>query len=229
MHEIDRSNTDAGRTQSPGGSAEAQLVLTTLVVGLAVVGSPVAGGPRPTRRADHVKTTQGYVIGNINGQKAGSRPAPTTSPWRRRSFPPRPVSASAPRPCDLERRRQLYVRRPDVLAQARPARRRIAGKNHSRRASHRYNAGVAADRPAPVASAPTTAGGRMSYLRFEDQADGVHVFFDDVTDAGPVGTVATFNETDIATLGRTSAHHIRFAIDFVPGPATTSSGSTSTA
>ena len=28
-------------------------------------------------------------------------------------------------------------------------------------------------------------GGRMSYLRFEDQADGVHVFFDDATDPGP--------------------------------------------
>src|SRR5579863_6008243 len=49
-------------------------------------------------------------------------------------------------------------------------------------------------------------GGRMSYLRFEDQADGVHVFFDDVTDAGPIGTVATFNEHDIATLSRGSAH-----------------------
>ena len=26
----------------------------------------------------------------------------------------------------------------------------------------------------------------MSYLRFDDQADGIHVFFDDVTDAGPL-------------------------------------------
>ena len=61
------------------------------------------------------------------------------------------------------------------------------------------------------------AGGRMSYLRFEDQADGVHVFFDDVTDNGPVGTTATFNEHDIATLSRTQAHTVRFAIDFKPG------------
>ncbi len=30
------------------------------------------------------------------------------------------------------------------------------------------------------------SGARMSYLRFEDQADGVHVFFDDVTDTGPL-------------------------------------------
>jgi hypothetical protein len=60
-------------------------------------------------------------------------------------------------------------------------------------------------------------GGRMSYLRFEDQPDGVHVFFDDVTDPGPLGTVATFNEHDIATLDRAHAHTIRFSIDFVPG------------
>jgi hypothetical protein len=31
-------------------------------------------------------------------------------------------------------------------------------------------------------------GARVSYLRFEDQLDGVHVFFDDATDPGPVGT-----------------------------------------
>lgn len=62
------------------------------------------------------------------------------------------------------------------------------------------------------------SGARMSYLRFEDQSDGVHVFFDDVTDSGPLGTVANFNETDIATLTRTSAHTIRFSIDFKTGP-----------
>ena len=58
----------------------------------------------------------------------------------------------------------------------------------------------------------------MSYLRFEDRTDGVHVFFDDVTDNGPIGTVATFNETDIATLSRATAHSIRFEIDFKNGP-----------
>src|SRR5579871_5090343 len=61
-------------------------------------------------------------------------------------------------------------------------------------------------------------GGRMSYLRFEDQADGVHVFFDDVTDNGPVGTAATFTEHDIATLSRTSAHTVKITIDFNAGP-----------
>ena len=62
------------------------------------------------------------------------------------------------------------------------------------------------------------SGARMSYLRFEDQADGVHVFFDDVNNPGPVGTVSNFTDTDIATLSRDRAHSIRFSITFKPGP-----------
>ena len=62
------------------------------------------------------------------------------------------------------------------------------------------------------------SGGRMSYLRFEDLANGVHVFFSDVTDSGPYYTLATFNETDIATLSRTEAHTIGFSIHLIPGP-----------
>jgi hypothetical protein len=61
-------------------------------------------------------------------------------------------------------------------------------------------------------------GSRVSYLRFEDQADGVHVFFDDVTDPGPFPTVANFNETDIATIKRGVAHLVLMSIDFKPGP-----------
>jgi hypothetical protein len=61
-------------------------------------------------------------------------------------------------------------------------------------------------------------GSRMSYLRFDDMADGIHVFFDDVTDPGPLGTVATFNETDIGTISR-SPHTIKLTMDTVDGPA----------
>jgi hypothetical protein len=61
-------------------------------------------------------------------------------------------------------------------------------------------------------------GSRMSYLRFEDQADGVHVFFVDVTNPGPLPTVSDFNETDIATLSRTRAHSAEFDIHFKDGP-----------
>jgi uncharacterized protein YkwD len=64
------------------------------------------------------------------------------------------------------------------------------------------------------------SGGRMSYLRFEDQNDGVHVFFDDVQQPGLClfPGCANFVETDIATLSRTRSHSIRFSIDFKPGP-----------
>jgi hypothetical protein len=60
-------------------------------------------------------------------------------------------------------------------------------------------------------------GSRMSYLRLEDHADGIHVFFDDVTDPGPVGTVANFNETDIATISR-APHTIKLTFDAIDGP-----------
>jgi hypothetical protein len=49
-------------------------------------------------------------------------------------------------------------------------------------------------------------GARMSYLRFDDQTGGVHVFFDEAK-----GT--TFKESDIATLSHTGAHTIAFSID----------------
>jgi len=62
-------------------------------------------------------------------------------------------------------------------------------------------------------------GSRMSYVGFDDQADGIHVIFYDVTDAGPLGTVADFNGTDVATVDRTTAHSIKLTIDFKPGPA----------
>jgi hypothetical protein len=61
-------------------------------------------------------------------------------------------------------------------------------------------------------------GARVSYLRFEDQSDGIHVFFDDVTNAGPLGAEATFNESEIATIDRTSAHLVAFDIIFLDGP-----------
>jgi len=72
-------------------------------------------------------------------------------------------------------------------------------------------------------------GARMSYLRFEDQADGIHVFFDDYQDRFPYGTALgdntngcgvgdDFYETDIATLSRAAAHSIKIVTHFVDGP-----------
>lgn len=57
-------------------------------------------------------------------------------------------------------------------------------------------------------------GARMSYLRFDDSASGIDVFFDDVQ-----GTTnpATFVETKIATISR-SAHTIKMTLDAIDGP-----------
>jgi LPXTG-motif cell wall-anchored protein len=61
-------------------------------------------------------------------------------------------------------------------------------------------------------------GGRMSYLRFNDETDGVHVNFVDVTGNGP-GETATFNDDVlVGTLARATSHAIRFEIAFVDGP-----------
>jgi hypothetical protein len=53
-------------------------------------------------------------------------------------------------------------------------------------------------------------GARMSYLRLEDRADGVHVFFDDYSSGG-------FREEDVATLDRAAKHTIGLTMRFVDG------------
>jgi LPXTG-motif cell wall-anchored protein len=64
-------------------------------------------------------------------------------------------------------------------------------------------------------------GSRMSYLRFNDMADGVHVNFVDVTNDGGLGTATTWNpDVPIATLARATSHALRFEIAFVEGPGT---------
>jgi len=62
------------------------------------------------------------------------------------------------------------------------------------------------------------SGARMSYLRFVDQSDGVHVFFDDATDPTHAVNADTFNESDIATLSYTAPHTVKFSMDFYSGP-----------
>lgn len=62
-------------------------------------------------------------------------------------------------------------------------------------------------------------GARMSFLSFADQPDGVHVFFSDVTNHGPVGAESSFNTSEIAVLDRARSHFIQFSIDFKDGTA----------
>jgi hypothetical protein len=61
-------------------------------------------------------------------------------------------------------------------------------------------------------------GGRMTYLRFEDQADGVHVIFKDLPDGTLTGGHVNFVDTDVATLSRASSHLIEYSIDLKDGP-----------
>ena len=58
-------------------------------------------------------------------------------------------------------------------------------------------------------------GARMSYLRFEDQTDGIHVIFVEVN-----GTTSPVNfvPTDIATVDHKAHHTFKFVIDFIDGP-----------
>ncbi len=59
-------------------------------------------------------------------------------------------------------------------------------------------------------------GSRMSYLRFEDGATGLDVFFDDVQGAT---NPANFVETQIATgLDRTAPHTVKLTFDAIDGP-----------
>jgi hypothetical protein len=66
-------------------------------------------------------------------------------------------------------------------------------------------------------------GARMSYLRFDDSASGIEVYFDDVQGTVPNGTngcnttvCANFIEAKIATITR-APHTIKFVMDFVDG------------
>ncbi len=58
-------------------------------------------------------------------------------------------------------------------------------------------------------------GSRMSYLRFEDQVDGIHVFFDDVPGTD---NPAKFVETDLGALSRDTTHRIKLTLDTFDGP-----------
>lgn len=58
----------------------------------------------------------------------------------------------------------------------------------------------------------------MSYMRFEDDASGIDVFFDDVTSTQTPDS-DTFNETQVAdNLSRAVPHTVKFVMDMVDGP-----------
>jgi len=60
-------------------------------------------------------------------------------------------------------------------------------------------------------------GARMSYVRFDDAADGIHVHFFTVTDNG-AGNAADFVDNVGPTLSHGNAHHIQIVVQFAAGP-----------
>ena len=89
----------------------------------------------------------------------------------------------------LERGHERQLRRPDLLARPRRRRPGSPAQSTSRRASRSARRRTTCSRACAMSVSPDNgSGGRMSYLRFEDQTDGVHVFFNDVTNPGPLGT-----------------------------------------
>jgi hypothetical protein len=74
--------------------------------------------------------------------------------------------------------------------------------------------------------APQTAGGaRMTNLRFEDQADGIHVIFSDVLNLDEVvvsppayGPSEDWRLVDIATLSYAGTHTVNIVMNLIPGP-----------
>lgn len=224
MHETNRSDTDAGRMRSlTGGTLKRILLLTGLIVGLSAVGSAFAG----VSKADKVgpvtfEPKQGYALGTINGQqgwlKSGAYDASVASVAAFPAASGYGFGSQALRLSDAVTSGSFgdQTFSPGLSS---PAGESTGAAHFS--ASFEIGTTQATVQPGlhMSVSPDNGTGGRMSYLRFEDQNDGIHVFFDDVTDAGPLGTVATFNETDIATLSRAKAHSIRFAINFKQGPA----------
>ena len=71
-------------------------------------------------------------------------------------------------------------------------------------------------------------GARMSYVRIEDSPTGWKLYFDDYQDVAPLGSGGNldngcgveddFTDTLIASNVSRSAHHLRFDMQFVPGP-----------
>jgi hypothetical protein len=216
MHGIKRGHDGAGST------LRRILLLTSLIVGLGAVGSAFAA----VAKADTVgpitfEPAQGFVPGDINGQQSWLKLGPyDANVASLADFPGASgfgFGTQALRLSDAITSGSFgdQTFSPGLLS---PAGESPANTHFD--ASFLIGTTQATVQPGlHVSVSPDDGNGaRMSYLRFEDQLDGVHVFFDDVTDPGPLGTTAVFNDTDIATLSRARAHSIRFSIDFKTGP-----------
>jgi hypothetical protein len=222
MHETKPSHGAARARALTGGTLKRLLFLTSLIVALAAVsGTSAAVANADTVGPITFEPSQGYVPGDINGQQS----------WMKLGLYDAKVATVATFPAAAGYHFGTQaLRLSDAVTSGSfgdqtfsPGLASPAGESPAKPqfdASFQIGTTQATLQSGlHMSVSPDDGnGGRMSYLRFEDQADGVHVFFDDVSDPGPLGTVANFDETDLATLSRTRAHSIRFSIQFKNGP-----------
>jgi hypothetical protein len=203
MHETKRSHDGGGSARS----LKRIIVLTSLIVGLAALSSMFAAAAK----ADTIgpitfEPAQGYATGNINGQqgwmKTGLYDVAVASVS---SFPAASGYGFGTQSLRLSDAfttgafgDQTFS--PGLLSPAAEA-----ATSHFD-ASFMIGTAFLQTGLHMSVSPDDGNGGRMSYLRFEDQTGGVHVFFDDVQQSEPCtpASCANFVETDIATLSRTA-------------------------
>ena len=218
MHETKRSHHGAGST------LKRIIVLTSLIVGLAGVSSMFAAAAK----ADTVgpitfEPAQGYATGNINGQqgwmKTGLYDVAVASVSSFTAASGYGFGTQSLRLSDAFTTGAFgdQTFSPGLLS---PAGESTATSHFD--ASFMIGTTLATEQTGlHMSVSPDDGNGsRMSYLRFEDQTDGVHVFFDDVHQSAPCtpASCANFVETYIGTLSRTRAHTIRFLINLKSGP-----------
>src|SRR6476620_6545485 len=176
------------------------IILAGLVLGLAVFGTAFAS----SASADSIgpitfEPTEGYVVGDINGQMGWTKLNP--------AYDVKVASVSAYPAASAYHFETQALRLSDAVTSGSfgdqtfsPGLAQPAGEPPlMQRFSATFWIGTALATEQPglhmSVSPDNGSGARMSYLRFEDSAKGVNVFFSDVTGGGSLGTVAKFSDT----------------------------------
>ena len=166
------------------------ILLTSLILMLVAFGTAFASSAGADSIGPITFEPPTYAVGNINGQNGWMKlnPAYDVNVASVSSYPAASAMASA------RRRYGCPISSPAAASATRPSRRaspRRAGEasglaNHFD-STFMFGSALATYQPGMhVSVSPDNgSGARMSYLRFDDMSDGVHVFFDDVEMSGP--------------------------------------------
>jgi hypothetical protein len=198
-------------------------IFACLICGFGSIGAFASAAEADSVGPITFESADGYVVGNIDGQngwmKTGGYDAAVASVASFPSAPPYPSFGGQSLQISDAVTSGSFGDQTFSPALSQPA--GESGMSHFAM-SFQIGTAVAANEAGlhMTVSPDDGFGSRMSFLRFDDEPDGVHVTFVDVTDPGPPGTVAAFNAHDIATLPYgSSAHTIGMGITFQPGPA----------